>query len=118
MSKIYFILFFLFFIFPSKLFSQVTISGQIADKNNKPIEFLEIQLQNKDSIIVKSELTYGDGKFTIATVKGEYQLLIKQLGKILQQQKISAIQDLNLGIIEVTENPQQLKEVTVTSKKN
>ncbi|HHT8815169.1 putative TonB-dependent outer membrane receptor [Flavobacterium psychrophilum] len=117
MSKIYFLLLTLFFSFPNKLFSQVTISGQIADKNNKPIEFLEIQLQNKDSIIVKSELTYGDGKFTIATVKGEYQLLIKQLGKILQQQKISAIQDLNLGIIEVTENPQQLKEVTVTSKK-
>ncbi|WP_134384189.1 hypothetical protein, partial [Flavobacterium psychrophilum] len=78
MSKIYFILFFLFFIFPSKLFSQVTISGQIKDKKNKPIEFLEIQLQNNDSIIVKSELKNVDGKLTILKEKDEYQLIIKQ----------------------------------------
>jgi hypothetical protein len=108
---------FLFFLLPIQLFSQITISGQINDKSNKPIEFLEIQLQNKDSIIVKSELTNGDGKFTIAAEKGAYQLLVKQLGKILQKQKITANQDLNLGLIQVTENPQQLQEVTVTSKK-
>ncbi|QZK98524.1 outer membrane beta-barrel family protein [Flavobacterium psychrophilum] len=117
MSKIYFILFFLFFIFPSKLFSQVTISGQIKDKKNKPIEFLEIQLQNNDSIIVKSELTNVDGKFTILTEKGEYQLIIKQLGKVLQKQKITAKQDTYIGVIQIIETQQQLEEVIIASKK-
>ena len=117
MRKIYFLLFILFCVFPSKLFSQVNISGQIKDKNNKTIEFLEVQLQNKDSVIVKSELTNVDGKFTIIAEKGEYQLLIKQLGKILQKQKVSANQDIYIGVIQVAENQQQLKEVVITSKK-
>ncbi|WP_143392394.1 carboxypeptidase-like regulatory domain-containing protein, partial [Flavobacterium psychrophilum] len=117
MSKIYFILFFLFFIFPSKLFSQVTISGQIKDKKNKPIEFLEVQLQNNDSIIAKSELTNVDGKFTILTEKGEYQLIIKQLGKVLQKQKITAKQDTYIGVIQIIETQQQLEEVIIASKK-
>ncbi len=117
MSKIYFLLFFLFFIFPSKLFSQVNISGQIKDKSNKSIEFLEVQLQNKDSIIAKSELTNVDGKFTILTEKGEYKLLVKQLGKILYKEKITVIQDLYIGVIQITENQQQLQEVVINSKK-
>ncbi len=117
MSKIYFLLFILFFNFPSKLLSQVNISGQITDKSNKSIEFIEVQLQNKDSIIVKSELTNIDGKFTIVSEKGQYQLLIKQLGKILQRQKVNADQDTYVGVIQVSENQQQLKEVVVNSKK-
>ena len=117
MSKIYFLLFFLFFIFPSKLFSQVNISGQIKDKSNKSIEFLEVQLQNKDSIIVKSDLTNIQGKFTIIVEKGEYRLLIKQLGKILYKQNLDLKQNVNIGVIQVTENQQQLKEVVVNSKK-
>jgi outer membrane receptor protein involved in Fe transport len=107
----------LFILFQNQGFSQVTIIGQIKDKNNKSIEFIEVQLQNKDSIIVKSELTNIDGKFTIITEKGEYQLMIKQLGKILLKQKLSTNQDLNLGIIKISENQQQLKEVVVNSKK-
>ncbi|OUD36895.1 carboxypeptidase-like regulatory domain-containing protein, partial [Flavobacterium psychrophilum] len=99
------------------LFSQVTISGQIKDKKNKPIEFLEIQLQNNDSIIVKSELTNVDGKFTILTEKGEYQLIIKQLGKVLQKQKITAKQDTYIGVIQIIETQQQLEEVIIASKK-
>ncbi len=118
MSKIYFLFFILFFILPNKLFSQVNICGQITDKNNKSIEFLEIQLQNKDSIIVKSELTNIEGKFTVIADKGEYLLLVKQIGKIIQKQKINANQDINIGAIHISENLQQLKEVTVISKKN
>ncbi|ELY2018104.1 TonB-dependent receptor family protein, partial [Flavobacterium psychrophilum] len=100
-----------------KLFSQVTISGQIKDKKNKPIEFLEVQLQNNDSIIAKSELTNVDGKFTILTEKGEYQLIIKQLGKVLQKQKITAKQDTYIGVIQIIETQQQLEEVIIASKK-
>ena len=105
------------FILPFILFSQVNIGGQIKDKDNKSIEFLEVQLQNKDSIIVKSELTDVDGKFKIIAEKGEYHLLIKQLGKILQKQKVSANQDIDIGVIQVVVNQQQLQKVLITSKK-
>ncbi len=116
MSKIYLLLFILFFIFPSKLFSQIKISGQITEKNN-PIEFIEIQLQNKDSVIVKSELTNVDGKFTIVTEKGEYSLLVRQLGVIYHKQKININQDTFIGIINITKKVQQLQEVVIISKK-
>ena len=116
MSKIYFLFFILLFVFPSKLFSQIKISGQITEKNN-PIEFIEIQLQNKDSVIVKSELTNVDGKFTIVTEKGEYSLLVRQLGVIYHQQKININQDTFIGIINITKKVQQLQEVMITSKK-
>ncbi len=116
MSKIYLLLFILFFVFPSKLFSQIKISGQITEKNN-PIEFIEIQLQNKDSVIVKSELTNVDGKFTIVTEKGEYSLLVRQLGVIYHKQKININQDTFIGIINITKKAQQLHEVVITSKK-
>ncbi|MDR7211845.1 outer membrane beta-barrel family protein [Flavobacterium piscis] len=101
---------------PIALFSQVNINGQIKDKNNKSIELIEIQLKNKDSIIVKSELTNSDGKFIIATEKGEYLLLIKQMGKFIYKQPINIIQNIDLGIIRVNENEQKLLEVVITSK--
>ena len=117
MNKFYFHIIIFFIIIPSKLFSQINIEGQVKDKNNKSIEFLEVQLKNKDSIIVKSDLTNIQGKFTIIAKKGEYRLLIKQLGKILYKQNIDLKQNIDIGVIQVTENQQQLKEVIVNSKK-
>ena len=69
---------FLFFLIPILCFSQVKISGQIKDEKNNPVEFIEIQLQNKDSIIFKSELTNAEGKFIIETEKGKYTLIVRQ----------------------------------------
>lgn len=111
------IIFFIIISLPNKLFSQTIISGQIKNQNNKSIELVEIQLQNKDSLIVKSELTDLDGKFKISIENGEYIILIKQLGIILYKQKINPNQTLDLGIIQVTENKQQLQEVVIATKK-
>lgn len=47
----------LVFLFNNQAFSQFKIKGKILDERNNPIEFLEIQLKNKDSIISTSELT-------------------------------------------------------------
>lgn len=78
---------------------------------------MEILLQNKDSTIAKSDLTSMDGKFMITAEKGEYLLLVKELGLILYKQKINAIQNLELNIIHINESQHLLKEVVVTSKK-
>jgi hypothetical protein len=112
-----FLLLILTFILPNAVFGQINISGQIKNQNNKAVELIEVQLQNKDSIIVKSDLTDVEGKFNIATTKGDYVLLIKQLGTFLHKQKITANQDLYIGVIKITEKQQQLKEVVVTSRK-
>jgi hypothetical protein len=115
--KFYFIFIIYIIVIPSKLFSQINIEGQIKDNNNISIEFLEVQLINKDSIVIKSDLTNVQGKFTILAEKGEYRLLIKQLGKIIYKQNLDLKQNVDIGIIQITENPQQLKEVVVNSKK-
>ena len=101
----------------NQVISQIKISGQIKDEKNNPVEFIEIQLQNKDSIIFKSELTNAEGKFILETEKGEYSLIVRQLGVIYYKQNINANQDTNVGIINITEKEQQLQEVVITSKK-
>lgn len=117
MKKIHLISFLLIFLLQNQVFSQIKISGEIKDEKNNPIEFIEIQLQNKDSIIFKSELTNDKGKFMIETEKGEYTLLIRQLGVIYHKQKVNATQDTYIGIIKIIEKQQLLQEVVITSKK-
>ena len=99
------------------LFSQIKITGKITNLNNKPIEFAEILLLTKDSIAVKSELTNEKGSFKINIKQGDYVLQIRQLGKILCNKELIIKNDLDLGIIKITENKQQLQEVVITSKK-
>ena len=98
-------------------FSQVKISGQIKDEKNNPVEFIEVQLQNKDSIIFKSELTSVEGKFILETEKGKYTLLVRQLGIIYHKQDIDVNQDTTLGVINIIEKTQELQEIVLTSKK-
>ena len=113
MSKITIIL----FLFPIFCLSQVKIRGQIKDEKNNPVEFIEIQLQNKDSIIFKSELTSVEGKFILETEKGKYTLLVRQLGIIYHKQDIDVNQDTTLGVINIIEKTQELQEIVLTSKK-
>lgn len=101
----------------SNLFSQVIISGQIKDEKNDSKESVEIQIQNKQSIVVKSELTNKNGNFFIEIEKGEYTILVKQLGNILYQDKVIANQNIDLGIIKIKSNSIELNEVVVKSKK-
>lgn len=106
-----------FILIQNQGFSQIKISGQIKDKKNNPIEFVEVQLQNKDSIIFKSELTNAEGKFIIESERGEFILFVRKLGEVYYKQKINLKQDIDIGIIKITEKTLQLQEVVITSKK-
>lgn len=117
MTKRHLITLSLIILFINQGFSQIKISGQIKDEKNNPIEFIEVQLQNKDSIIFKSEFTNTYGNFLIETEKGEYLLIAKQLGKILHSQKLDANQNLNLGVLQIIIPDNQIQEVKITSKK-
>ncbi|WPC14418.1 carboxypeptidase-like regulatory domain-containing protein [Riemerella anatipestifer] len=107
----------LFLLFPLFSFAQFKITGKIVNEKNNPVEFIEVQLQNKDSIIFKSELTDIDGKFILETEKGKYTLLVRQLGIIYYRENIDVNQDTNLGVINIIEKTQELKEIVLTSKK-
>lgn len=117
MNKRCFLILFLIVFLPFKIMAQIKISGKIKNQNNKPVELLEIQFQDKDSVLVKSELTGIDGDFTVTIAKGEYLMLIKEFGKMVHKQKLNLDHDLNIGVIRIVENQQRLQEVTVTSKK-
>lgn len=117
MTKIKYFALIISMLFSNQIFSQIKISGEIKDKKNNPIEYVEIQLQNKDSIIFKSELTNAEGKFILEAEQGEYSLIVRQLGVIYHNQKINVNQDIYIGIINITEKEQKLQEVIITSKK-
>ncbi|TDP02468.1 outer membrane beta-barrel family protein [Flavobacterium sp. 245] len=115
MLRTYFVSFFLIVLLPASLFAQIEIKGQVR-QIEKNLKFLEIQLINKDSIVVQSTLTDYEGKFSIKTERGNCQLLIKQVGTILYQKRFDFQGNQDLGIIEI-DNSQELKEVMVNSKK-
>jgi len=115
MLKTYFFSFFFLVIMPTKLFAQIEIKGQIKHIE-KNVLFFEVQLLNKDSIVVQSSLTDTNGKFLIKTERGSYQLLIKQVGTILYQKRFEFQHHQDLGLIQI-DNTQELKEVVVNSRK-
>jgi outer membrane receptor protein involved in Fe transport len=105
------------FLSSSILYSQIQITGKLANQNKQPINLAEVQLINKDSVAVKNEFTNEEGVFSLSSEKGEYVLKIIQIGKIIHNQKFIVSQNLNLGVLQITENPQQLNEVVVTARK-
>ena len=117
MTKSHLIAFLLIILFQNQVFSQIKISGQIKDEKNNFVEFIEIQLKNKDSIIVRSELTDVEGKFIIEAEKGEYTLCIRQIGETYHRQKINSSKDIYIGVINITLKTKVLEEIIVVSKK-
>ena len=103
--------------FPIALFSQIRIEGRVVESNNSnPLELSEILLLTKDSVSFKSELSNEQGYFLIETKKGEYILLIRQLGKILFSRQLIVNENIDLGLIRV-ETSQILEEVVVEGEK-
>ena len=117
MKKINLISFLLIFLLQNQVFSQIKISGQINDEKNNPVEFIEIQLKNRDSIIVRSELTDQGGKFLVEAEKGEYTLFVRQIGETYHMQKINLSKDIYIGVINITLKAKELEEIIVVSKK-
>ncbi len=117
MTKRYLLALVLIILFQNQVFSQIKISGQIKDEKNNFVEFIEIQLKNKDSIIIRSELTDVAGKFIIEAEKGEYILCVRQIGETYHRQKINLTKDIYVGVINITLKAKELEEIIVVSKK-
>jgi outer membrane receptor protein involved in Fe transport len=117
MKKTHIISLLLIIIFQNNIFSQNKITGKVVDNDNNPIEFIEVQLKNKDSIILKSELTNAEGEFLLETDKGKYVLLFRQIGEVYYKQNIILNQDIDIGTVNVILKTKQLEEIIVVSKK-
>lgn len=110
------VLFLVLAYFPAFLFSQFTITGQILDSENNPVEFATINLQTKDSILLKTEFSDENGKFEIEEIQGNYLLDISFLGNPLFNKEIKLNNNLDLGIIKV-ENSITLQEIIISKEK-
>jgi hypothetical protein len=108
----------LIFIFIGTLtFSQTFhLSGKVTDEENAPVDFAEVILSVKDSVL-KSELTGEDGSFTFSGLWQEnYTLAIKQAGEILHTQDLLLTDNLDLGNIRI-QKAKELQNVVVTGQK-
>jgi hypothetical protein len=63
------------------------------------------------------QMTDETGKFIFNTSRGKYSLLIRQLGDTLYNQNIDIVQNVDLGIIKVQQNPDVLQAAVVTAEK-
>jgi len=124
----------LFFFWLASLAAQntdlVKVSGTILDSTHIPIEFAQIVFYQKDTLpqeslhlkttiegkatgkVMASDFSDNKGQFSTLIAKGNYMLLISQVGKTLYTLDLKLDKDLNLGTIQV-ENIHQLNEIIV-----
>ena len=107
-------------VFPKNIHSQTIISGAVQDANG-PLPYASVLLlQPSDSSLVKGNVTNEDGTFSIEKVtKGGYLLSASMVGyeDTYQTIEVPATGNLDVGIINISDNVAQLDAVTVTAKK-
>lgn len=121
------LIFLLFICTFSKLQSQntaVTVSGIARGKGDKAaLPFVNIVLKaEKDSVFVAGTVGNEEGRFTLSNVRsGSYILQISYSGYQVKFQPVlvgSLSPFLDLGIIELQQDPKQLQEIVVSAKQD
>jgi biopolymer transport protein ExbD len=101
-------------------YAQLTISGKISDEKQKPVKAATIfLLQQKDSSMVLSALSDGNGNFSFNNPKdGRYLVAVNMLGYKKNMQPV-AVAGKNIELPEIKLQPAvvNLGEVTVTAIK-
>ena len=105
-----------FVFFSLQLSAQIKITGKIITNDNKPLEFAEIIVLNKDSMGIKSELTNEDGTFLLNIPKGLYTMQVRQFNKIFFSKIMDSQMDMNLGEIKVDHVAGELQSVIIEVK--
>ncbi|QQT25736.1 TonB-dependent receptor [Sphingobacterium spiritivorum] len=100
----------------SAMGQQIWVKGRIINLSRQPVEFVHINLLNKDSVRIHQAFTDSLGYFSIQTSKGDYQLVIEQFGKEFKNIPLLLRQDTTLADVEIDEVT-ELDGVTVTGRK-
>jgi uncharacterized protein (UPF0212 family) len=113
---------------PAVLFAQPPspgkVSGTVTDANSRqPLEFATIILRNIKDSTTTGTLTDEKGRFVIEPVKfGMYQVEVSYLGyETAIKQMVKVVppeQNVNLGVIQLSELASELEAVTVTAEKS
>lgn len=114
---------FLCFLLPVLLQAQgtVTVSGQLKDaKTKEPLAYVYVTIHNSaDSVFVGGTISSEDGRFILTGIKkGNYLLAASYAGYNTYRQEMMVgglSQYLDLGIIELTEDPKLLGDVVVSA---
>lgn len=86
------------------LFSQQYIlTGKVVNKNNQPIEFVNIHVSKNDTLFLKPIYSDSLGQFSLQVEQGNYTISIQQFGKYFFNKNLELNQDIDLGSIEVDE---------------
>ena len=102
--------------------AQKTLSGTILSKTDgQPIEMATVRLfayNGADSTLVQGAQTYYDGLFILSNIRaGKYRLLVSSVGYNEHSQWVEMKNaDLDLPAIRLTEQVQELAEVSVQGK--
>lgn len=116
MKKFIFLVIIAYTCFSFQSIAQIKITGKVTTKDDKPLEFAEVIILNKDSMGIKSELVNEDGTFQLAVQAGRYTLQIRQLSKIFYTNLIDSQSDVNLGTIKVESAAHELGAVDIEVK--
>ena len=92
-----------------------TISGKVINQNDVPIDFSDVLLYT-DTTLIQNTMTDVQGEFTISAPKGNYNLLIRQLGDTLFAQSFVLDKNIDLGTIKSMQQAKQLQDVLVVGK--
>jgi len=109
----------LFFSYPSHVIAQnYSISGKVVDKNNNPIEFANILVNDLNGKFVSGTSTNDFGVFELKNIKKTtYDLVIRFIGFEDFKQRIVLTGALDLKTIILKESTEELQEVKIIAKK-
>ncbi len=96
-----------------------TISGKIVSDKNEPVADAVIQLLNKDSALVKTEISDAGGEYHFESVKpSAYFVMISAFNHDPHSTRLTEIQNNTvLPAIVLKKTAVDLKEITVTTRK-
>jgi outer membrane receptor protein involved in Fe transport len=95
---------------------QFSLKGKIVNTHKVPIEFVYANLFKNDSLLVRQALSDTTGYFFMQVEKGNYRLILEQLGTKFTSRELSLDQNIDLGLIEVNETT-ALQGVTISGTK-
>lgn len=97
------------------------IAGVITNTDNEPVAYATVILLNKDSVLVKGEITKDDGSFMLADIKaGTYILKIQSVEYqvyLSEHFSVEANETKLFAPIKLSKSVTQLNEVVVTGTK-
>lgn len=101
---------------PCTSFAQYKIQGKVFDRSGIPIEYVEILLLRRDSVVIKSELSNNAGYFLLKADTGMYIVQCKYFGQFCFTKNLIVREDVDMGNVQLDAS-KNLRAIQITSSK-